>query len=141
MSYKDFLLENYIWIIAVIIIIVVGVIGFLVDSKNKKKAKNKQQEEASSNQTIPEPLNTNINNNGMALNSANSLETNLGVMPAMEPLNPMPTSEVIQPINNVMEQPMVQNNPIPQMETPVPTVEPLNAMPTPEVIQPTNNIM
>lgn len=37
MSFVEFLLEYYIYILSVLIILIVGVIGFLVDSKNKEK--------------------------------------------------------------------------------------------------------
>ena len=42
MSYIDFLLEYYVWIIVVIIILVIGVIGYLVDSNQKKNSGKKK---------------------------------------------------------------------------------------------------
>lgn len=60
MSFIEFLLEYYIYILAVLVILIVGVIGFLVDSKNKEKSKNKElnvnndsNNQASLNDNVP----------------------------------------------------------------------------------------
>ena len=39
MSFKQFLFDNYIWMLVVLVILVIGVIGFIVDSKQTEKEK------------------------------------------------------------------------------------------------------
>ena len=39
MNIKDFLLDNYIWIVVVIILCIITVIGFLADKTRTKKEK------------------------------------------------------------------------------------------------------
>ena len=40
MSFFSFLTDNYIWIMIALLVLVIGVIGFLVDSKKKKVGAN-----------------------------------------------------------------------------------------------------
>ena len=49
MSFVEFLMEYYYYILAVLIVLIVGVIGFLVDSKNKNKKKNDVNENSNLN--------------------------------------------------------------------------------------------
>ena len=39
----DFLLEYYVWVLVVLVILLITIIGFLVDSKQKRKKKELQQ--------------------------------------------------------------------------------------------------
>lgn len=55
----DFLLEYYVWILVVLIILVITIIGFLVDTNRKKKLRKKVESEGNSNNM------NNINNMGM----------------------------------------------------------------------------
>ena len=74
MSYIEFLLEYYIWIIAVIILLVVGIIGYLVDSNQKSSnKKDKLVEQENNKETMIE--NQSINNE-VANMQLNSIETN-----------------------------------------------------------------
>ena len=43
MNIKDFLIENYIWILVVILLCIITVIGFLADKKKTKKEKIKKE--------------------------------------------------------------------------------------------------
>lgn len=125
MSFIDFLMEYYFWIMAILLILVVGVIGFLVDSKHGKKKGEKVE-----NNEVPQTpvdngeqqmqMNVNPNmtlgslNSGSPINSqenANNVVNNVeGVVP---PVQPMGQVDVSQP---VVEQPVVGQV---QMETPV----------------------
>ena len=83
----EFLLEYYIWILAVLVILLITVIGFLVDTNKKKKLRNKVEENESNNNVgenmvnqYPdfnnENLNMDINQNNMMSNNFN-MEGNL----------------------------------------------------------------
>ncbi len=53
----DFLLEYYIWVLAVLVILLITVIGFLADTKKKKKLREKTMQEDINNN-----MNTGVNN-------------------------------------------------------------------------------
>lgn len=93
MNIKDFLIDNYIWIIAILSITIITIIGFLADknSKNKpKKEKNNAPNEAPIQGTIQ-----NVNNQPM-----NNMTGAVQYQPPVEPIQ--------SPINNNMG--MVYNN-------------------------------
>ena len=99
MSFVEFLMQYYFYIVAVLIVLIVGVIGFLVDSKNKNKKKNVVNEEPNSN---GEQVANNVNplqetpiNNGL-----NNVEV-MG-MQVMQPMGGDITQNQVQP--------QVQNN-------------------------------
>ena len=144
MNIKDFLIQNYVWIILVIVLTIVTIIGFLAD---KKRTTNKKDKEGNGNNqlsgTVPvgQPLNyqqPNNMNNGMVNNGlmGGVNNQNNGVMPNNNNLNnnmmnnnpinqntntepqPMP----INPINQLNPEPMNQNN----NATPEPIYQPLS---------------
>ena len=53
---KDFLLEYYVWVLAVLVILLITVIGFLADTKKKKKVREKaskaQNNEVADNEDV-----------------------------------------------------------------------------------------
>jgi hypothetical protein len=87
MSFIDFLSENYVWIIIIILLGIITIIGFVADSNNKKK-KNTEITNNQNNNAIPNgqnflETNTNINqpNNNLVnpinVNSSNNLGNNI----------------------------------------------------------------
>ena len=92
MTFVDFLTDNYIWIIVIILITIITIIGFLADKKRNTKTKDASMNNQNMNNSQP------INMNGMP--------------------QPMPTFQQ-EPMNipndmNVMNN-NVQNNQFPQM--------------------------
>ena len=96
MSYIDFLLEYYVWIIVVIIIIVVGVIGYLIDSNQKKSNKQKKEEIKENNEEQ--------NLNEQVMNNQSTMNVEPSIMPTMEMNQPVQTEEspipTMMPTNN-----------------------------------------
>ena len=117
MNIKDFLIENYIWLIVIVLITIVTIIGFLADKKRvnnkEKKAKVAPQNTQTANekqpdfmQTTEQPINNvqpiqyqqpqpaqlnQVNNNmGMNFNNINT---------TVRPINQTNTETVPQPIN------------------------------------------
>lgn len=136
MNIKDFLIDNYIWIIVVILLIIITIIGFLADKKKVKEPKN----------GAPVPNNlppSNMNGNGQAApmnyqpvtnqidgNVQNNQNQALGQLPNS---TVAPVNVVNQPNdNNIMNSninPVVANanNPLGNVSTVAPTpVEPIN---------------
>lgn len=102
----NFLLDYYIWILAVLAIVVITIIGFLVDSKQKRKKK--EMSEVQTVQSIPEEnVNSNINFNNEQISSVNGNVINgmnYGVanqMPVQNiGLQQQPVNTVSNPITN-----------------------------------------
>lgn len=137
MNIKDFLIDNYIWIIVIILITIITIIGFLADKKkgDKKKEGGSTFDSNPNNMTMPQqPIqyqqstlqnNNQMNNNvGMGFNGPlsqmqNGFGQNMGTLntqpvvtePTPIPVNAIPTNNVTQ-INN----PMPVENVIPQVE-------------------------
>ena len=63
MNIKDFLIDNYIWILAIILITIITIIGFLADKKKNNKKKEKVEEQ----QPITPNVQPNLVNNQMPL--------------------------------------------------------------------------
>ena len=119
MSFFSFLMEYYIWIILFLIVLIIGVVGFLVDSKNKKAKANMEgvSQPVDNTQLASVPNNTEVSNAPVA-----PVVQNTGGLADM-----MPVSD-----NNVMETPVVSPEVAPVVE---PTVSPMVETPvaTPEV--------
>ena len=64
MNIKDFLIDNYIWILAIILISIVTIIGFLADKKKNGKKND--------NQPVPNP----VPNNGQPMNHITPIQYN-----------------------------------------------------------------
>ena len=109
MNIKDFLLDNYIYILIVIILIIITIIGFLADKKGKNKG--------SSGEMLP---NNNLNNN-----------PNMGNPQQGQPMNyqPIANEPQNQNVNNTL-----QNNNAPLMNN-----NGLNAMPNTMINPVVNN--
>lgn len=157
MNIKEFLAENYIYIIIVIVLTIVTIIGFLADKKKNNEKKPKTMGGTISNQQINNGENMNyqpnnqysqpinfqpINNNMQPNNPVNTTVPNnmtsiLGVqdnsqmnMQNIQPINPVPQMNQVQDNqnNNMMNnQPIINNVPQP--------VEQLNQnIPQPEMM-------
>jgi len=101
MNIKDFLLDNYIWFLVVILLCIVTVIGFLADRKRSKKVK----ENENKNQNVP-------NNNGVAMNYQQQPQMNYQPLSQTEQNN-MGMMYSNQNMNNLQDN-MQVNNTIPQ---------------------------
>ena len=124
MNIRDFLIDNYIWIIVVILLSIVTVIGFLADKKkNSKKNQSENNESGVPSGTlnnvqtnaIETPMQPIINEPkvlGNPINLGQPLNTTVTPLnTTMNPLNaPMPTTSLEQPVI----QPMNQNSAIEQ---------------------------
>ena len=124
MSFISFLMEYYVWIILALIILIIGVVGFLVDSSRKKAKVNMNMQQ--SNDVQSNSQNGNVSNGQVAGDLGgvaalgNGGTNNSGVMEQFEmvPSNGLPASSVE---TGVQAAPAVE----PQVEQPVavPTVE------------------
>ena len=129
MNIKDFLIENYIWILVVILLTIVTIIGFLAD---KKKSGKKEKNEANNIQPMNQPQMAQpivagpINYQPMENNTEQqmvqptngSLNFQLPPNTNIQPVNQMVNSQVNQmPTNQMNIQPPVQNT---QVQTPSP---------------------
>lgn len=122
MNIKDFLIENYIWILVVILLSIITVIGFIADknkNKNKEPKENKKgkvdKNEPVENQQPETPIsyqpeqmnNMDQNQNGYGFGQ---IPNNLGqisnttITPLNQNMNEMPNQQL-----NVMPEPMMQN--------------------------------
>lgn len=94
MNIKDFLIDNYIWILVIILITIITIIGFLADKKKGGKK----------NQNVP-PVNPNLNNqpvnNGMPMQYQ---------QPAEVPQNQMNNNNMQMNYNNMNGQAPVNQN-------------------------------
>ncbi|MBQ2872374.1 MAG: hypothetical protein IJE89_00020 [Bacilli bacterium] len=138
MNIKDFLIDNYIWIIVILLITIITIIGFLADKKKGDKNKDTSQP-ANSNMNAgamnnPQPmqyqqingLENTIANNNQQQNYVNpmppvqnNIAPNIGnvtVQPVVTEPTPVPVNVV--PTNNMsqMNNPMPVENVIPQVE-------------------------
>ena len=117
MSFIDFLLQYYIWILGVLILLILIIIGVLVDSKSKGKEKNTEKKKNSA----PDAQATNIQNNepkkegnvtlNTMLNSNNMTNNNVGG----EKLNniaPLPQNNEILSNSNSNLEGEINNNPL-----------------------------
>lgn len=113
MNIKDFLIDNYIWILVVILLLIVTVIGFLADKKKNSKQNN--------NGDVPTPnpgnqigsvgANEQINYNANVATMPNQIQT-----PGMPANLGQPLNTTVTPNNQVatfsMESPAVNSMPI-----------------------------
>ena len=146
MSFVDFLLKYYVWILGVLVVLIITVIGFLADARSKKKKALKVENNASNNAgnvennmqeqgaVIPQPvqeqsiMQPEINNLNSGINEMVSPvgDLNLNSNPTM---NNSQMETPVQPVMPTVEP--VMPNVAPQMETPVQPV-----MPTAEPVMP-----
>lgn len=132
MNIKDFLIENYIWILVVILLSIVTIIGFLAD---KKRVKNKKEEVPANNgnnanaTTIPDnsnnsnPVNLGINYQTNSNQQFDSL--NMPLPQANIDMQPVPPVSPVGPTEPIGPQAPIQNT----MPSPI---EPVNTSPAPE---------
>lgn len=131
MNIKDFLIENYIWILVVLLLTIVTIIGFLADKKkNDKKekvSKNKQEQPMTNgmpqaNQMNYQPvqgMQTPINYQPEGFNNQNQVGQPMG-----GPVNfGQPLNTTVQPVNQLINQ---MTQPVNQ---PVPTTQTINQIP------------
>ena len=121
MNIKDFLIDNYIWIIVIILITIITIIGFLADKKKgDKKVKTKNQDNQNPNMEQPinnmgpityqnpiDPTQNQMNNN-IGMNFNNNLNNT-----TIEPINQMNNLEQNQIIGNFNQQQIPVNGTIP----------------------------
>ena len=111
MNIKDFLIDNYIWIIIIILITIVTVIGFIADTK--KSNKNKQETPTDNSSNNPETgqlQEQNLMNNPVNIDM--QLNQNTGISN-----NPMTTP---QPMNTELKPTELTNNVLPTVNQPIP---------------------
>ena len=106
MSFVEFLMENYVLIISIIIILVVGVIGFIVDANQKENnneniiTNNKDEKKLENNEPIelePQKIGTKISPQP-TVDFQNSNQTNnIQQVLQSEPLVTEPVAPVVQP--------------------------------------------
>ena len=93
MSFIDFLLKYYLWIIAVLVILIITIIGFLADKRQKIKTNKKEkagQNNTATVENVTEPMSLqpeNINIEKEKINMNNNLENkenSLGFVPLSE---------------------------------------------------------
>lgn len=108
MNISEFISENYIWILVVVVLTIVTVIGFLVDKKRSgnKKESNKDVTNLTSdvNNGIPVNNDGNLMNNNMMMNNSNLMNNNSS---AVQP--PVFTPQTTMDINNNPNNNMMNN--------------------------------
>lgn len=126
MNIKDFLIDNYIWILVVILLSIVTIIGFLAD---KKRVKNKKDvNSTASNGTdaqttaIPDNLNNPVNTGVNYQTNSNQQFDSLNMPLPQANINMQPTAPV-EPVQAFNSQ-IVNTMPSP--------IEPVNTSPSPE---------
>ena len=167
MNIKDFLLDNYIYIIIVIVLIIITIIGFLADKK-KSGAKNTAPTENTNPGynpnvggqinyqpgTMPSPGMNQMAPGNMQLNNVASMpaapvepmNNNMGVMP--QPVNNQPNMvgmpqpvEPMAPVQTMPEQMVMQPTAVEPQMMATPMVETNNYMNAQPVNMPINNAM
>lgn len=104
MNFKEFLLDNYIWILVVVLLTVVTIIGFLVD----KKRGNKQNKTGAN--LMPNMGMASVNNGvNVQSNNMDNITPNVGMMQQQQ----TPQFQVQNMVNQTVPQP-VQSTPINQ---------------------------
>lgn len=110
-NFVNFLLEYYVWILVVLGIIIVTIIGFLVDSKQKRKKKEKVLQGASEVKTV-EPLNELNTPNSVPVvdaktqvapvsnNDLGQTTVNSNVAQTLSNTQPVVPNNVNEPVNN-----------------------------------------
>lgn len=114
MNIIDFLYDNYLWIIVILVIAIFTTIGFIADRKSKgKNGKGNESIDIPNNQTkvvpteVPTPvnnINTNMNMASMPNNNYQNVNNNM--------VNNVPnfaTNTNVTPVNNMNEQGMINN--------------------------------
>ena len=110
MNIIDFLYDNYLWIIAILVIAIFTTIGFIADRKSKgKNGKGNESIGIPNNQAkvVPTPvnnINTNMNMASMPNNNYQNVNNNM--------VNSVPnfaTNTNVTPVNNMNKQSMVNN--------------------------------
>jgi len=117
MNIIEFLMDNYIWILAIIIITIITVIGFLADKKNKDKVK-------STNETTPNPTNQNVESNQQIMPNDTQFVTNQMAQNTNQPLQPIGINNQ----NPISKNPIGTNSINPGYNSQAPQV---NMQPTP----------
>ena len=114
MNIKQFLLDNYIWILVIILISIVTIIGFLADKKknDKKKENAAQQQPSNENNLAPMQYQEQSQSaaNTMGMNNALGFplpqqSTQINNMANPQPTSPfmMNTPNNLQAVENVMQ--------------------------------------
>ena len=145
MNIKDFLIENYIWLLVIILITIVTIIGFLADKKRGgKKEKNVQQ--TTPQNVNNQPVNPQLMNNQQLNNQSpiqyqqpqdiqsNQMNNNMGMN-----FNNMNTT--VRPLNQMNNQQTMTTEPQPMMYTMPQAMQPMsNPVETINNPQPVENI-
>ena len=129
MSFVEFLMKYYIWILVVLIVAIVTVIGFLADARSKKK---KAKEEVNMNSSgtdaqttstpvVPQPVN---DQSIMTVDNTSSLVNSVAEPVGDLNLNNIQVEPVVEPQANVPVEPVA---PVvePQMSVPIEPVAPI----------------
>ena len=159
MNIKDFLIDNYIYIIIVIVLIIITIIGFLADKKTKGRSTGKDvlpnnnanlgnaagspamqqpmnyQPAVPTNETMNVGANGPLVNNNVPVEPVNFGQVNNGLVNSINPVMPQETSTNNNSLNVVpgmIQGAIVTPNPVPPVEVAQPTiVPPQNVAPIP----------
>lgn len=159
-GFINFLLNYYGWILAVLGISIVTIIGFLVDSKQKRKKKetleNKNSDEVKTVEPMPEVDNKNavpvvdaktqsipttidnvIGGDGTYVNEQSQPVQRFEQVQSMQPVQP---NQVLNNANNGIKTPVTNNQDIPTLNDQKPHFEPREvSIPSPASTSMTNN--
>lgn len=116
MNIKDFLIDNYIWILVIILITIITIIGFLADKKrtgkNNKENNNSMNNQPMPNsnpiqyqQPMPEQTNQMNSNMGMNYNMNNNFQTQIQPQTQNITNNQIPNNNINNTINQAITQP------------------------------------
>ena len=121
MNIKDFLIDNYIWIIVVIVLIIITIIGFLADKKKEKGTK-EEAPAANPEGTPAEP----------AVAPVSPVEpTPLAAPPVANPtMTPLDPMAQVNPMNNTVPMAPAVGDVLPVMNQPVAPAVPIEPVPS-----------
>lgn len=110
----NFLLEYYVWILGVLIIIIITIIGFLVDTKQKRKKKEKENVVNEKENSVT-TVDTNVSGQPQGLTSQNAqvaqtLPNISNVSPVSSPLPNNSVNTTTTPLDNSQTQSVVSNS-------------------------------
>ena len=125
MNIKDFLMDNYIYIIIVIVLIIVTIVGFLADKKKnsedvetkekRMKGKNKETNNNGGEQAVmTQPISYQPVNNQMQGSMLNTIPQNLNQMPNLSVIpnnnSPLTNQPAQAPTNSITASPLGMNS-------------------------------
>lgn len=111
-KFVNFLLDYYLWILGVLVILIITIIGFLVDSKQKRK---KRESEVTVKELPKEEVNSVINEQNEAVLKDNTLDSNINYNNSLDKQS-VQNSDVLKENNNGIEAVNLLSNQKPHIE-------------------------